>query len=108
MVKAMGWLTPVLLCVFFVSIGNTANAELYVVGQLGLQISNNFGEVGPDKVGVRCSDLDQALYRIWSQGRVLFPAAAQSRHRNQRVSCQARFKAQPSVVTGPVPDVFGI
>jgi len=61
MIKFTGWLTLLLtVCSGLVFFQRTANAEFYVAGQLGPQISNNFGNVGTTggPTGVRFSDVD--------------------------------------------------
>lgn len=63
MIKFTGWLTLILvLCGWLVLFQRTANAEFYVAGQLGPQISNNFGNVGATggPAGVGLSD-----FQIW-------------------------------------------
>lgn len=107
MVKARGWLAPVLLlCVFFVSIDNTANAELYVAGQLGPQISNNFGKVGTNAAGVRFSDLDlKNSIAFGVKAGYFFPQLPNLGLEVSASHAKPDIKDQSTVVTGPVPAI---
>lgn len=108
MLKAMGWLTLVLLlCVSFASIDNTANAEFYVAGQLGPQISNNFGNVGTNSASVRFSDLDlKNSLALGVKAGYFFPQLPNLGLEVSASHAKPDIKEQASVVTGPVPGVF--
>lgn len=92
-------------------IQNTANAECHGAGQLGPQLSNNFGNVGatggPAGVGFSDWDLKNSLVLETEAGYFL-PQLPNLGLEVSATHVKPHRKSQPSVVTGPVPGVFEV
>lgn len=85
------------------------NAEIYVAGQLGPQISNNFGNVGATggPAGVVFSDLDlKNSLAFGVKAGYFFPRLPNLGLEVSASYAKPDIKAQSSVVTGPVPGFF--
>lgn len=110
MIKFTGWLVLLLtVCGGLVFFHRTANAEFYVAGQLGPQISNNFGNVGATggPTGVRFSDLDlNNSLALGAKAGYFFPQLPNLGLEVSASHVKPNLNAQPSVVTGPVPGIF--
>lgn len=110
MITGTGRLTLILLlCVSVASIDSMANAEFYVAGQLGPQLSNNFGEAratgGPTGVGFSDLDLKNSLV-LRARAGYFFPQLPNLGLEVSASHAKPDIKAQPSVVSGPVPGIF--
>lgn len=83
-------------------------AEFYVAGQLGPQISNNFGNVsatgGPAGVGFSDLDLKNSLV-FGAKAGYFFPQVPNLGLEVSASHATPSIKAQPSVVSGPVPAI---
>lgn len=110
MAKHAGWFsTGVFILLAITSIGSAAYAEFYVAGQMGVQVSNNFGSVettgGPADVGL--TDLDLRNFAVFgAKAGYFLPQLPNLGFEVSASHAKPDIREQSSIVTGPVPGVF--
>jgi len=107
--QSVWWGFAICLCGLTLIQPLESSAEFYVAGQLGPQLSNNFGNVGATggPAGVSFSDVDlNNSLALGAKAGYFFPQVPNLGLEVSASHAKPNLNAQPSVVTGPVPGIF--